>query len=136
MQSPDPIPSSSRDEKDLDLILASVLRTGLLCSCAVMILGAVMHIGQTTGSELRLQQFTSEPQQLRTISGIVKLALTGNSLGIMQLAVVILLATPFLRVVFAAFAFARERDWKYVAISLIVLAALVFGLYWGHGSAG
>lgn len=45
-----------------------------------------------------------------------------------QLAVLLIVATPVARVVFAAYAFARLRDWLYVAISLTVLSLLVFSV--------
>jgi uncharacterized membrane protein len=39
-----------------------------------------------------------------------------------------LIATPISRVVFAAYGFARQRDWMYVGISSIVLTLLLYGL--------
>jgi uncharacterized membrane protein len=53
-------------------------------------------------------------------------------LGIMQTGVVILMATPFLRVVFAGIAFVKQRDWKFVIISCLVLGLLVYGLCAGR----
>jgi uncharacterized membrane protein len=44
------------------------------------------------------------------------------------LGVLLLIATPIARVVFAVVSFAMERDWLYVAISAVVLAILAFGL--------
>ena len=43
----------------------------------------------------------------------------------MQLGLLVLIATPVARVLFAAFAFALERDWMYVVVSLIVFAVLM-----------
>jgi uncharacterized membrane protein len=45
----------------------------------------------------------------------------------------LLIATPIARVAFAAFAFALEKDYMYVIITLIVLAVLLYSLL---GSAG
>ena len=40
----------------------------------------------------------------------------------------LLILTPVARVAFSVAAFALERDWTYVAITLIVLAILVYSL--------
>jgi uncharacterized membrane protein len=54
--------------------------------------------------------------------------MTGDAVAIVQFGVLLLIATPIARVVFAAVGFAVERDHLYVAISLGVLAVLIFGL--------
>jgi uncharacterized membrane protein len=40
-----------------------------------------------------------------------------------------MIATPVMRVVFAVFGFARQKQWRFVLISLIVLGLLAFGLF-------
>jgi uncharacterized membrane protein len=40
----------------------------------------------------------------------------------------LLIATPVARVAFSVFAFAEERDWMYVVVTLIVLGLLVYSL--------
>ena len=52
--------------------------------------------------------------------------------GIIQLGLLILIATPVARVAFSVVAFALERDRLYVVVTLIVLAVLVFSLAGGH----
>jgi uncharacterized membrane protein len=47
----------------------------------------------------------------------------------MQLGLLILIATPLARVAFSVAAFATEHDWTYVAVTLIVLAVLLYGLW-------
>jgi uncharacterized membrane protein len=46
----------------------------------------------------------------------------------MQLGLLLLVATPIARVVFSAFGFWRERDYRYVFITLIVLGVLLYSL--------
>jgi uncharacterized membrane protein len=45
----------------------------------------------------------------------------------------VLIATPVVRVVFSVFAFLRQRDWVYVAVTAIVLGLLCFSLFGGKG---
>ena len=51
---------------------------------------------------------------------------TADPATIIQFGVMLLIATPVARVAFALVAFAIERDRLYVAVSLIVLAVLLF----------
>ncbi|MDA8243889.1 MAG: DUF1634 domain-containing protein, partial [Elusimicrobia bacterium] len=48
--------------------------------------------------------------------------------GLIQLGLLMLIATPIARVVFSVFGFLRERDWLYVAVTLVVLAILLYSL--------
>jgi uncharacterized membrane protein len=45
-----------------------------------------------------------------------------------SLGILLLIATPVARVIFTVFAFAHERDWTYVVVTLIVLALLLYSL--------
>lgn len=49
--------------------------------------------------------------------------------AIIQLGLLLLVATPIARVVFSAFAFFAEGDYLYVGITLLVLAVLMFSLF-------
>lgn len=55
-------------------------------------------------------------------------ALELRSRGIIQLGLLLLLATPVARVAFSIYAFAHQRDLTYVFITSIVLAILLYSL--------
>jgi uncharacterized membrane protein len=55
------------------------------------------------------------------------------SLGIERAGVILMLATPVVRVMVACFLFFREKDWKYGWISLGVLVILMLGSVFGIG---
>ncbi len=74
-----------------------------------------------------------EPNASLRLSGIISSALAGNETGIVYLAVIILIATPIFRVAVSSIYFAAEKDRKYVGITLVVLAMLVFALISGSG---
>jgi uncharacterized membrane protein len=54
-----------------------------------------------------------------------------DSRAIVQLGLVMLIATPIARVAFTLIAFALQRDRVYVGVTLLVLALLLFGLFFG-----
>jgi uncharacterized membrane protein len=55
------------------------------------------------------------------------------SLAIERSGVLLMLATPVVRVIVACFLFFREKDWKYGWISLGVLVILMLGMVFGIG---
>ena len=57
---------------------------------------------------------------------------SGSGASIIALGLLLLIATPIARVVFAVIGFARERDALYTVVSLIVLAILAFSLLHGR----
>jgi uncharacterized membrane protein len=65
---------------------------------------------------------------------IAGLFMTGRiPLNIERAGVLLMLATPVVRVVVACFLFFREKDWKYGWISLGVLVILMLGSVFGIG---
>jgi uncharacterized membrane protein len=125
------MPNNSLDRR-MENSMGLLLRSGVLASCAVMAFGAVLYLQERSGEHESYSVFHGEPASLETISGVIKEASSGTARGIIQLGVLILIATPVMRVTFAVFGFAWERDYKFVAISLAVLALLAFGLFGQH----
>jgi uncharacterized membrane protein len=69
------------------------------------------------------------------LSGVV-LGMFSNSSWtrpIETLGVVVMLATPVVRVLVVCILFLREKDWRYTAISLGVLVILLLGAVFGIG---
>jgi uncharacterized membrane protein len=61
----------------------------------------------------------------------VKEALSFSGRGIIQFGLLLLIATPVMRVAFAVVAFMIQRDRIYVGVTLIVLSVLLFSLAGG-----
>jgi len=55
----------------------------------------------------------------------------GRGRGIIQLGLLLLIATPVARVAYLVYAFARQKDRLYSAVALIVLLLLAYGLAGG-----
>ncbi|MFB2891768.1 DUF1634 domain-containing protein [Aerosakkonemataceae cyanobacterium BLCC-F50] len=75
------------------------------------------------------QIFRSEPADLRTIPGIATNVLSFRRRGLIQFRLLILIATPILRVAFSAIAFAKQGDRTYLITTLVVLAILLYSLF-------
>ena len=65
------------------------------------------------------------------MSGIVRGVAERRSDAIVQLGILLLIATPIARVACTLVAFVLQRDRIYVAITSLVLALLMYGLFFG-----
>jgi uncharacterized membrane protein len=116
------------DDTALDTRIGILLQTGVFSSAAVVLLGGLLYVAKHGGEQPDYQTFNGVPSSLSTIHGIASGVLRGDALAIIQLGLLMLIATPVARVIFSVFAFLAERDYLYVAISAIVLAVLLYSL--------
>jgi uncharacterized membrane protein len=106
-----------------------LLRIGVLTSCLIMFAGAVLYLLRHGEQQESFSAFHGQPPEFETLAGIWQAARQGSARGIIQLSVLVLIATPVMRVVFAVFAFGRQNQWIFCLVSLIVLALLAYGLF-------
>ncbi len=115
------------DQKLEDLI-GNLLRTGVIISAVVVFVGAVVFLSRHGSSPANYRIFQGEPDDLRHIKGIVHAALSLRGRGIIQLGLLMLIATPVARVALAVIGFAEEGDRMYVGFASLVLIILLFSL--------
>ena len=107
--------------------MGRLLQVGVLLASLVVLIGGVLYMRAHAGSWPDYHTFKSEPEHLRQLAGVGRGVAAGDPASIIMLGVLLLIATPVARVAFAVLAFAMERDKLYVAVSLLVLAVLLFG---------
>jgi len=122
-------PQPWRDRR-IEVILGNLLRTGVLVSAAVVLLGASIYLSRHAHDPADYRVFRGEPSEYRTIRGVIQSVIVGRGRGqgLIQLGLLLLIATPIARVAFSVVGFGIERDRLYVAFTLIVLAVLLYSL--------
>jgi uncharacterized membrane protein len=120
--------SSKRREHSFARVLGIVLRVGVLVSAAVVVCGGALYLVRQGSQSAAYGAFQGEPADLRSVTAIVGDAVHGSGRGMIQLGVLLLIATPVARVAFSVAGFIRERDWLYTAIAAAVLILLVASL--------
>ena len=126
----DHAPQRSADEQRLELFIGRLLQVGVLLAAAVVLIGGVMLLVQYGSATAAFSSFKGEPDQLRSLAAIARAAFTGDSRGIVQLGLVLLIITPLARVALTLIAFVVQRDRIFIAITSLVLAILLYGLLW------
>ena len=117
---------------NLEHRISDLLRAGTLAAGAVVAAGAAWFLFVHGADPADYHTFRGEPAGLRGIGGLLRAPLLGEGRAIIQLGIVILMATPIARVAFSVGAFARLRDRAYVAITGTVLLILIYSLLGGR----
>jgi uncharacterized membrane protein len=122
---------AQRDWTDqrIENVLGNLLRSGVLLSALVVSIGGAIYLIRHGQEPVNFRVFRGEPADLRSVRGIIRDALELRGQGIIQLGLLLLIATPVARVAFSIFGFTEERDGMYVAFTLIVFSVLLYSLF-------
>jgi uncharacterized membrane protein len=94
-----PRQATERDAFRLEVVIGVVLRAGVMLSSACLAIGLVLSLS---------------------------LAAAASAAGILlQVGILVLLATPIARVLVSVSEYIRERDWRFTTLTLIVLVELL-----------
>jgi uncharacterized membrane protein len=119
-------------DEQVEQVLGNLLRVGVVVAALVVALGGVMYLAEYGTAPADHQVFHGQPEELRHPADILVEAWGLRSRGVIQLGLLLLVATPVARVIFSVFAFAREGDWLYVLLTLIVLGVLLYSVFAAH----
>ena len=117
------------DDRQMEITMGRLLQVGVLLSTLAMMVGGILYVHAHRDERPDYRVFSSEPQNLRHFGGIADGIRAGDSAAVIELAVLLLIATPVARVVFALISFAIERDKLYILVSTVVLATLLYGFF-------
>jgi len=122
-----PLPVAQHDPR-MQATVGNLLRVGVLLAAAVVLAGGVLYLARHGAEVPDYRVFRGQPAYLKSLIGIVRSALALDPRGVVQLGLLVLIATPIARVAFAAVLFAFERDRTYVLVTLLVLSLLLKSL--------
>ncbi len=108
--------------------VGTLLRVGVLLAAAIVLIGGILYLARHGGAASDYHVFRGQPPYLRSLAGIVRSTLALDARGVVQLGLVLLVATPIARVALSAVLFAAERDRTYVLVTLLVLSLLLKSL--------
>jgi uncharacterized membrane protein len=123
---------SKPTDQDLDLSVAGMLRFGVSLAALVVFIGGVLLLRHPSLPAPDFSHFREGGAALTTLKGVFHSAIQLSPQSIIQLGLVILIATPVARVVFCVVGFARQRNRLYVCVSVLVLAILAYSLSKGR----
>ena len=113
---------TAKERRDLNEVVHGVLIIGLVVSTALMLAG----VG------LALLDQRDLPTVVPDIGDVVGRVLALRPSGFLALGLLVLIATPILRVIGSIGAFLYERDWRFAGVTTLVLAVLIVSLLLGR----
>jgi uncharacterized membrane protein len=125
-------PHAGPSDFAVEQLVGRLLQIGVAISALVIIVGGVMLLAHHGHDIPTYVPFRGEPAELTSLSGIIRGAFAMNAAAIIQFGLVLLIATPVMRVAFTLVAFVLQRDRTYVIVAAIVLTLLIYGLVFGR----
>jgi uncharacterized membrane protein len=117
-------------DEQVDVIIANLLRTGLILAAGVVMIGAAIFLSRHGHERVFYDVFRGEPRSYREVGNILVEAGRFHGRGFIMAGLLLLIATPIARVAFSVVAFLRQKDYVYVAATIFVLSVLAFSVFW------
>jgi uncharacterized membrane protein len=118
--------------RQAELVISHVLRGGVLLSAAIILAGVMWFYVRAFAAGGQSRTVSAFPH---TLPGVGRGLAHADPLAIIVLGLLVLLATPVVRVAVSMVAFLLERDWRYVVITSLVLLILLLSFVLGKGGA-
>ncbi len=115
-------------DEQVDRIISILLRYGVILAASVVFAGGAWYLSRFGGLMPDFHTFRSEPQELRSVAGVWGGFLKLQPRSVIQLGLLLLIATPIARVAFSVGAFAVQHDRLYLTLTLVVLCALLWSV--------
>jgi uncharacterized membrane protein len=118
-------------DADMQAVIGWVLRIGVIVSVSVVIFGGIVYLYRHGSEAPDHKNFITQPSFVQ-LNGIIQGIIDFHGRSIIQAGIILLIATPILRIIFSTISFALERDRLYVMISLLVLLIIFISSMSGH----
>ena len=124
--------TSQDGAREMSAVISGVLKYGVIASTILVVAGVVIlfvdaphslpgSLGQVVSSNYGRPTLNLD-QLLTGVS-------SGNPIFLIQLGLIVLLATPVARVAASVVMFAAEKDYLYLVVTIVVLGVLLLGLF-------
>ena len=120
-------------DEDIEKLIGNLLRYGVLLSMAVVIFGGVIYLSRHGHEVSNYKIFNSEPDFLTNLKQIFAAVIDFKGRAIIQLGIILLIATPICRIILSAIGFIAEKDYLYVGIAILVLTIIIVSMLGGFG---
>ncbi|MEH6308224.1 DUF1634 domain-containing protein [Olivibacter sp. CPCC 100613] len=119
-------------DRDIQLVIGNLLRYGVWTALGVAALGGLIYLFNHEQEIVHYSIFVEKDVNIltltkETLGGVIR----GRGDDVILLGILLLFLTPILRIVFSLVAFFLEKDYLYVAITLLVIAIICFSVFFG-----
>jgi len=105
----------TQEPKNVDRPIGLALLSGMVFSASVIIIGVILLVLHPTSSASHVLPVAVALHEMRAL----------NPTAWISIGIFALILTPVFRVFVALLSFAKVKDWRFVVVSAIVLAAMI-----------
>ena len=120
-------------DHSFEQVIGRLLQIGVMIAAVVVFAGGAALLGRNGGEPIDFHTFRGATAPFRDLSAIARGVGQLDSRAIVQLGLVLLIATPVARVALTLIVFVIRRDRLYSVLTLIVFVLLIVGLVGGRG---
>jgi uncharacterized membrane protein len=112
-------------DADLEQIIGELLRYGVLASSLVVFSGGIVYLIRHGGQVPQYHEFRGEPDKMRKPVQMWEAVWRGEGRPLIQLGLLVLVATPVARILFSFIGYLLEKDYLYAVLTVIVLLVIL-----------
>lgn len=115
-------------DEHVELFIGNLLRWGVIIAAAFTVVGGAIFLFLHGGRVADYRVFHGQPDALKSVTSVVQNAFRLDPAAIIQLGLLLLIATPIARVALSLLAFFKQHDRMYIFVTAIVLGVLLYSL--------
>ena len=115
-------------DEHVELFIGNLLRWGVILAASVTAVGGAMFLFLHGGSIADYRVFHGQPNALKSVTEVGRNAYQLHPEAVIQLGLLLLIATPIARVALSLLAFVKQHDRTYIVVTTLVLALLLYSL--------
>ncbi len=122
-------------DRDLEMVISKIMRWGVLAAITFTATGGIIFLFRHSGQTFNHRHYTAVDQSVVTIfRDAITGIFNGNGRSFIMLGIMLLFATPVIRVIFSLIGFILEKDRLYIVITSIVLAIILISISGGFAA--
>jgi uncharacterized membrane protein len=120
---------ASEADLKMEIAISRMLRAGVSVAAVVVLVGWICYLWQAHGVVSDYRHFHGVPSPADRLTPVFEGIRHLDSRSIIRLGILLLIATPIMRVAFCVYSFAVQKDKVYVLISSVVLTVLLYSFF-------
>lgn len=113
-------------DTDMENVIGYLLRYGVITASLVVLAGGIVYLFRHGHQVPDYGQFRGEPDKMRNPRLMWQAVMRGEGRPLIQLGLLILIATPIARIAFSIFGYLLEKDYLYTVLTVIVLLVILW----------
>jgi uncharacterized membrane protein len=120
---------ASEGDLKMEIAISRMLLAGVSVAAFVVLVGWILYLWHAHGVEPDYRHFHGVPSPADRLAPVFEGIRHLDSRSIIRLGILLLIATPIMRVAYCVYSFATQKDKIYVVVSGIVLTVLLYSFF-------